>query len=74
MVENKRVSMPTLPKQPDNPLSEVNTGLTDNTGPFLQVSSSGADDQHQDGSSASKVAKQTYLDVLYDEWIFKLKQ
>jgi hypothetical protein len=66
--------MPTLPKQPDNPLSEVNTGLTDNTGPFLQVSISGADDQQQEGLSASKVAKQTYLDVLYDEWIFKLKQ
>lgn len=66
--------MPTMPKQPEEPLSEVNTGLTDSTShqnPFLQVNVN-VNEQTQD--SGSKIAKQSYLDVLYDEWIFKLKQ
>ena len=68
--------MPTMPKQPDNPPSEVNTGLTESTPPqmsILQITQN-ENDQIHDNISTSKINKQTYMDVLYDEWMFKLKQ
>jgi len=87
MVERRKISRPSLPKKGENPLSDDLQERNNYIGmnPFEEETKSGSGSSATllNGASnkkaptsptPSKQSTKSFLDVLYDEWIIKIRQ